>query len=69
LAKVIVGMTISLDGFSWKSFESQRRDGTSLKENGGPKPAVIDPFSTTTRRSELPSDAPHDAALQPEVVL
>jgi hypothetical protein len=69
LAKVIVGMTISLDGFSWKSFESQRRPGTSLKENGGPKPAVFDPFSTMTRECELPADAPHDAALQPEVVL
>jgi hypothetical protein len=43
--------------------------GTSLKENGGPKPAVIDPFSAMTRRSELPANAPHDTALQPEVVL
>jgi hypothetical protein len=36
--------------YSWKSDESQRRHGTSLKDNGGPKPAVIDPFSTMTRR-------------------
>ena len=55
--------------YSWKSFESQHRHGTSLKENGGPKPAVFDPFSAMTRECELPADAPHDAALQPEVVL
>jgi len=35
--------------YSWKSLEAQHRQGTSLKENGGPKPAVLDPFSAMTR--------------------